>query len=104
MLLIADTLLDQEDQLRDQENQAILNWLSPNIRFWIKQYDFFNRYQDETCDWILHDPVFKEWLSGTGSGVLWCPGMRKSPFRDMLTLDKPVLGKRSSRRASMIKI
>ena len=100
MLLIS---LDQEDQVRDQENQAILDWLSPNLKFWKKQYDLFDRYQDETCEWILNDPKFKEWLSGT-SGTLWCPGMRKSQLRDMLTLYKPVLGKRSFRMASMIPI
>jgi hypothetical protein len=75
---VADTaFLDQEDEIRDQKNQAIVTWLSPNLNFGIPQCDFFRQRHDSTYTWFLNDPKFKGWLNGTNR-LLWCPGMRKS--------------------------
>ncbi|KAK6984941.1 ANK-REP-region domain-containing protein, partial [Favolaschia claudopus] len=52
---------------------AMIEWLSP-LNFFIRQQDISRTRQPETGEWLLKDPKFKKWESGTG-GVLWCSGI-----------------------------
>ncbi|KAF7343762.1 ANK-REP-REGION domain-containing protein [Mycena sanguinolenta] len=56
-----------------QERDAILNWLSP-INFLQRQADISQLREKGTGEWLLADPVFKEWESSSG-GTLWCRGI-----------------------------
>ncbi|KAJ7444764.1 hypothetical protein B0H11DRAFT_1619499, partial [Mycena galericulata] len=51
----------------------ILNWLSP-INFFLRQADISQMRVKGTGGWLLEDPLFKQWQSGSGS-TLWCHGI-----------------------------
>ena len=70
--------LDQESRIRDEESRKTVAWLSPQ-NFWAMQNDFFSRRQAQTGEWLLHDPTFEDWLD-KGNRLLWCHGIRISPF------------------------
>ena len=70
-------LLVEDPQSRDNDRRTILNWLSPELNFWIKQRDFLALCKEGTGEWLLDHPEFEKWLSGTNS-TLWCPGIRMS--------------------------
>src|SRR5437762_1740429 len=72
--------LDQENRIRDQEVRDIINWISP-LNFWQTQNDNFERRQKGTGEWLLNDPKFMKWLTGS-TNILWCPGDRTVPFVD----------------------
>ncbi|KAF7343788.1 NACHT and ankyrin domain protein [Mycena sanguinolenta] len=56
-----------------QQRDAILNWLSP-INFFQRQADISQLQEKGTGEWLLADPVFKEWQYSSG-GTLWCHGI-----------------------------
>lgn len=54
-----------------------------NFMNWICTTDFekehaltFEKRYKNTGDWLLEEPVFKQWFDVTGSRVLWCYGKR----------------------------
>lgn len=57
-----------------RQQDAILDWLSP-INFFQRQADISQLREKGTGEWLLADPVFKEWESSSG-GTLWCHGIR----------------------------
>ncbi|KAJ6524823.1 hypothetical protein B0H19DRAFT_1008166, partial [Mycena capillaripes] len=56
-----------------EKREIILNWLSP-INFFLRQADISRVRAKGTGGWLLADPVFKKWESGSGS-TLWCRGI-----------------------------
>jgi hypothetical protein len=52
----------------------ILNWLSP-INFFLRQAEIAQMRAKGTGEWLLADPVFKNWEVGWGS-TLWLRGIR----------------------------
>ncbi|KAJ7351374.1 hypothetical protein DFH08DRAFT_694503 [Mycena albidolilacea] len=56
-----------------RQRDAILDWLSP-INFFLRHADISQIREKGTGGWLLEDPVFKKWESGSGS-TLWCHGI-----------------------------
>jgi Cdc6-like AAA superfamily ATPase len=57
----------------DQEDEAILNWLTP-IDYALQHNDFISRRQAGTGQWLLDSTEFKSWLT-TDKQTLFCPGI-----------------------------
>jgi hypothetical protein len=51
-----------------------LNWLSP-INFFLRQADILRVRQEGTGEWLLADPRFQAWKTGSRR-TLWCHGIR----------------------------
>jgi hypothetical protein len=58
----------------DITRQDFLDWLSP-INFFLQQADISQMREKGTGGWLLTDPLFKKWESGSGR-TLWCFGIR----------------------------
>ncbi|KAJ7351586.1 hypothetical protein DFH08DRAFT_993239 [Mycena albidolilacea] len=58
---------------KEEEHKKIIDWLSP-INFFLRQADISREREKGTGGWLLADPVFKKWESGSGS-ILWCHGI-----------------------------
>jgi hypothetical protein len=58
---------------RDEEHQAILDWLTP-INYATQQQDFISRRQARTGQWLLDSKEFQSWLD-TENQTLFCPGI-----------------------------
>jgi hypothetical protein len=58
----------------EEERKKIIDWLSP-MNFFLRQADISQMQEKGTGGWLLADPVFKKWESGSGS-TLWCHGIR----------------------------
>jgi Cdc6-like AAA superfamily ATPase len=58
---------------RDQEYQAILDWLSP-INSTSQQSDFIGRRQEGTGEWLLRSREFQAWVDRSNR-TLFCPGI-----------------------------
>jgi hypothetical protein len=56
-----------------EEDQAILNWLTP-IDYAAQQSDFIGRRQEGTGQWLLDSVKFQMWLE-TDKQTLFCPGI-----------------------------
>ncbi|KAJ7602970.1 hypothetical protein B0H17DRAFT_968868 [Mycena rosella] len=56
-----------------ENRDIILNWLSP-INFFRRQADISEVREKGTGEWLLADPLFKQWESGSGR-TLWCRGI-----------------------------
>ncbi|KAK4693266.1 hypothetical protein P7C71_g4101, partial [Lecanoromycetidae sp. Uapishka_2] len=56
-----------------QEDKNLLANLS-SIKFDAIHADIRVRRAENTGEWFLKDPIFKEWSEGS-SGMLWCPGI-----------------------------
>ena len=69
--------LGREMKEQDQENQAIISWLSA-LNFGTKQQDYLSRRQEGTGEWLSNEGRFKEWLSGS-KRILWGHGIRTFP-------------------------
>jgi hypothetical protein len=63
----------QENQERQHERQAILDWLTP-IDSLSQQHDFITRRQEGTGQWLLDSAQFQAWLN-TNRQTLFCPGI-----------------------------
>ncbi len=59
----------------DEEFEKITSWLS-SLDFTAKQTDFLKRRQAETGQWLLSDPIFRDWADGK-ERTLWCPRLHK---------------------------
>ncbi|KAJ7735413.1 ankyrin repeat-containing domain protein [Mycena maculata] len=60
----------------EQEHKQILDWITP-LNFFQRQADIFSAWQPGTGGWLLSDPHFKDWESGSNT-ILWCRGIRTS--------------------------
>ncbi|KAJ6599931.1 hypothetical protein DFH09DRAFT_1504269, partial [Mycena vulgaris] len=56
-----------------EERTRIIDWLSP-INFFLRHADISRARQADTGGWLLADPRFQQWKSGSG-GTLWCRGI-----------------------------
>ncbi|KAJ7435622.1 ankyrin repeat domain-containing protein [Mycena latifolia] len=56
-----------------EKQQKILEWMSP-LNFLQRQADVIGALQSGTGEWLLSDPVFQDWESGSGK-VLFCRGI-----------------------------
>ncbi|KFY29750.1 hypothetical protein V493_02257 [Pseudogymnoascus sp. VKM F-4281 (FW-2241)] len=63
----------QENQLRHQEEQVVLDWLTP-IDYAPQQRDFISRRQTGTGQWLLDTTEFQLWFT-TKKRTLFCPGI-----------------------------
>jgi hypothetical protein len=70
-------VLNAVDELRsgqrDEEHQAILNWLTL-IDYAPQQKDFFNRREPGTGQWLLDSAEYQTWLN-TSEQTLFCVGI-----------------------------
>jgi hypothetical protein len=62
------------DAISEQQRTQIIEWLSP-INFFLRQADISHVRHPETGGWLLVNPHFQEWRSGSGR-TLWCHGIR----------------------------
>ncbi|KAJ7024703.1 ankyrin repeat domain-containing protein [Mycena alexandri] len=72
-------------QVDSVERKQIIEWLSP-INFFLRQADILQARQGGTGGWLLADPHFQEWESGSGR-TLWChgiPGAGKTVLASMI--------------------
>ncbi|KAJ7229573.1 ankyrin repeat-containing domain protein [Mycena haematopus] len=53
--------------------QDFLNWISP-INFFLRQADIFQTQQKGTGEWLLANPKFQAWKTGS-TQTLWCHGI-----------------------------
>lgn len=81
--LISKQVRDLDTAKRDDEVEKILLWISP-ASFQSKQADMLEGVQPGTGSWFLEDAVFRSWMEGQVD-VLWCPGIRKSPYSGILS-------------------
>jgi hypothetical protein len=58
------------------DHETIIEWLSP-LNSFQRQADIFGTLQPGTGEWLLADPLFKNWEVGSGN-ILWCRGIRMS--------------------------
>ncbi|KAJ6528107.1 ankyrin repeat-containing domain protein [Mycena capillaripes] len=70
---IHGSTLDQQQRSDSEQRTRIIDWLSP-INFFLRQADISRVRQAGTGGWLLADPLFKEWESGSGA-TLWCSGI-----------------------------
>ncbi|KAJ6574620.1 hypothetical protein B0H19DRAFT_935198, partial [Mycena capillaripes] len=67
------------------ERTQIIEWLSP-INFFLRQADISQSQQEGTGEWLLNNPHFQQWESGSGK-TLWChgiPGSGKTVLASMV--------------------
>jgi len=63
----------QEQRAKDQEEQAILDWLTP-VDYLPQQNDFLKQRQVGTGQWLLDSTEFENWVK-TKKQILFCPGI-----------------------------
>ncbi|KAJ6467774.1 hypothetical protein C8R45DRAFT_1019072 [Mycena sanguinolenta] len=69
---IANKMLEQSNS---EERTKIIEWLAPPpLNFFLRQADVSCARQPGTGEWLLADPRFQRWKSGSG-GTLWCHGI-----------------------------
>ena len=72
-----DLLHERQDnrdcQLRHEEHQAIVDWLT-SIEYAPQQSDFISRRQEGTGQWLLDSAEFQSWLNQKQQ-TLFCPGI-----------------------------
>ena len=72
-----DLLNERQDnrdrQLRHEEHQAIVDWLT-SIEYASQQSDFISRRQEGTGQWLLDSAEFRSWLNQKQQ-TLFCPGI-----------------------------
>ncbi|KAJ7443981.1 ankyrin repeat-containing domain protein [Mycena latifolia] len=64
---------DQQERSKNTEEKELLDWIT-SLNFFQRQDDIFSAWQPGTGEWLLSDPQFKNWESGSG-GILWCRGI-----------------------------
>ncbi|KAJ7469684.1 hypothetical protein FB451DRAFT_1136338 [Mycena latifolia] len=64
---------EQQERNKAMEGQEILDWITP-LNFFQRQEDIFSSWQPGTGEWLLSDPQFRNWASGSQE-ILWCQGI-----------------------------
>ncbi|KAF7354365.1 Ankyrin repeat protein [Mycena venus] len=64
---------EQQQEMNSMERTQIIEWLSP-LNFFLQQADIAQSQQKGTGGWLLKDPHFQQWESGSGK-TLWCQGI-----------------------------
>lgn len=68
----------EEEEKEDDIRHKVLSWLSELDFDHDHNRIFLKRYQD-TGDWLVGSPKFKQWDDCKESSLLWCHGSRKIP-------------------------
>ena len=63
------------DTYLGKERSAFLAWVS-SIDFEQTHVTTFAKKHGNTCDWLIREPKYQQWLSGSTSALLWCSGKR----------------------------
>ncbi|KAF8214397.1 hypothetical protein K438DRAFT_1956474 [Mycena galopus ATCC 62051] len=58
----------------DEQLSKVLDWLKP-INMKSRLETIFQLHQQGTCQWVLDNPVFKEWEKSTAGSLLWLQGI-----------------------------
>lgn len=64
------------DRSPEKEREAFLAWMS-SIDFEKTHQDTFAKKHQQTCDWLIKEPKYQQWLTSPASSLLWCYGKRK---------------------------
>ncbi|KAH9862833.1 hypothetical protein J1614_010926 [Plenodomus biglobosus] len=73
----------EESRLRDEEKKersAFLAWVS-SIDFEKTHQDIYTMKHEQTCEWLVRESKYQQWVNGSASTLLWChgkPGIGKS--------------------------
>ena len=59
----------------EETRSNFMNWISTLDFEEEHAFTFEKRYKN-TGDWLIKEPVFKQWFNVTDSCVLWCYGKR----------------------------
>ena len=59
-----------------KEKSAFLFWVS-SINFDKVHQDIYAKKHEDTCDWLINEPKYQQWLNGPLSSLLWSHGKRK---------------------------
>lgn len=70
---VSNTLNELRSHQRDQEHQAIIDWLTP-VNYASQQNNFISRRQEGTGEWLLQSNKFQQWLKQSKQ-TIFCPGM-----------------------------
>ncbi|KAJ7444312.1 ankyrin repeat-containing domain protein [Mycena latifolia] len=63
------------EQVDSEERTNIIKWLAPPpLNFFLRQAAVSSARQPGTGEWLLADPRFQKWKSGSGE-TLWCHGI-----------------------------
>ncbi|KAF2194066.1 hypothetical protein K469DRAFT_505827, partial [Zopfia rhizophila CBS 207.26] len=79
-----DTFRKTEQERRREEERkeksAFLSWVS-SIDFEKAHQDTYAKKHEQTCDWLINEPKYRQWFRSSISSLLWCygkPGIGKS--------------------------
>jgi hypothetical protein len=84
---------------RDQDHQAILDWLTP-IDYASQQSDYLGRRQPGTGQWLLDSEEYQAWLR-TSKQTLFCPGIPGAGKTILTSIIVDDLSKRFQNNASI---
>jgi hypothetical protein len=68
----------------DQEQQAVLDWLT-SVDYSTQQNDFIARRQEGTGEWLVESDEFQQWENNK-RGILFCPGIPGSGKTMMVSI------------------
>ena len=64
---------------KEEAREKVLNWLSGGADIgWKRHWDLHEKRVPGTGKWFLDSVPFNRWRKGSGSPVLFCPGIRLS--------------------------
>jgi len=67
---------DLAELTRHQEERSrFLSWVS-TIEFEKIHQDIYAKKHEDTCDWLIQEPKYREWFNSSTSSLLWCHGKR----------------------------
>lgn len=73
--LRSERLLEEEEK-EDEDRHKLLSWLS-ELDFDHDHNRIFSKRHQDTGDWLVGSPKFKQWDDCKESSLLWCHGSRK---------------------------
>lgn len=73
--LRSEKLLEEEEK-EDDDRHKVLSWLS-ELDFDHDHNRIFSKRHQDTGDWLVESPEFKQWDDSKKSSLLWCHGNRK---------------------------
>ena len=64
------------DESLGKERSAFLAWVS-SIDFEKTHHDTFAKKHEKTCNWLIKEPNYQQWVTSPASSLLWCHGKRE---------------------------
>lgn len=62
--------------INDREDLEILNWIS-GVQYASHHNTNTEKRMADTCDWLLHHPIFRKWEKSEESALMWLNGASK---------------------------